>query len=165
MADWGDVPTWINALTTTGALVAAALVVRIELKREERGEEAALSAQAEQVAAWHRYWTPSEARRYGDTLGSIDRWSGWGIELMNDSGLPIYDVQIRVMVFNAADGLWHEVGEWSVAGTLPPGRTRHQPPETTALLVDMDQRRVEVRFRDSAGTSWRRDYDGHLQRK
>lgn len=77
---WGDVPGWIEALATVGALIAAIVAVRafwrvlgIEQARErDRLVERERGQQADQVAAWLSV-KPA-------------------LTVLNGSSLPVYDV-------------------------------------------------------------------------
>jgi hypothetical protein len=76
--DWGDVPTWVGAITTLGALIAAGVLIRVELRRDHR-EQGRLerNEQADKVAAW-----------FDDESGKI--------LIRNGSSLPIYNVRVWV---------------------------------------------------------------------
>ncbi|WP_172592125.1 hypothetical protein [Subtercola boreus] len=83
-----DVPVWLAALTSVGALVAAVFagvaawrVARIEQQRDRRAQAVAVSAWASQHTA--------------DGRGTV------GIHLLNTSGAPVTDV---VVSFVDADG-------------------------------------------------------------
>jgi hypothetical protein len=81
--DWGDVPTWVSAITTLGALIAAGIVVHIEMRRDKQSR--ALREQEEQagaVAAW-----PGEV----GNLKSEDH-----LVIRNGSQLPVYRVVVSV---------------------------------------------------------------------
>lgn len=158
--DWGDIPTWVSAITTLGALIAAGWVVRIELKRDDRALTARASAeQADKVAAW------PGGRRAGTYF----------IVLRNSSDLPIYDVA----VFAArADSGGPPPMAIERLDLLPPG-DREIPffvtkePRFTATRVGFDEPIVDdeqkwlvvLEFSDSAGRRWRRDNRGRLERK
>lgn len=154
--DMGDVPTWINAVTTLGALVAAGVVVKVELGREARARAESESAQADLVAAWM-------ARRP----------QAW-VVVRNSSTLPIYGVTI--LLKNAFRPLDPEQPHQELRFSrffevLPPGEEpasdlvnasgqpmRDPDPELKAFLV------VEVWFTDAAGRRWVRRSTGNLER-
>lgn len=161
--DMGDVPTWIGAVTTLGALVAAGAVVKVELGREARAKAEADSAQADLVAAWI-------ARR-------AEAW----VVVRNNSTLPIYDVTIliydvTILIKKAFRPLDPEQPDPTPSFSqfyqvLPPGEElarglandegkpmQNPAPELKASLV------VEVRFTDAAGREWVRRSTGQLER-
>lgn len=94
VTDWGDLPTWVSAVTTTGALFAAAGVVGLELKRERRGEASALADQATKVAAWCKHVDYRHPRVYEFSAGGGPEVVGWGITIHNGGDLPVYDVVV-----------------------------------------------------------------------
>lgn len=154
--DMGDVPTWIGAVTTLGALVAAGAVVKVELGREARAKAEAESAQADLVAAWI-------ARR-------AEAW----VVVRNSSTLPIYGVTI--LIKNTVRPLDPEQPDPKMRFSrffevLPPGEEpasglvndegkpmRDPDPELKASLG------VEVWFTDAAGRRWVRRSTGQLER-
>lgn len=160
---WGDVPTWLGALTTLAALIAAAKVVRIELKRELRTEQlleddratAARAAQADLVAAWQA--------------------PGARVQLMvlNGSPLPIYAVALAVLYQDDPMPMFTDV-----RSVLPPGEHAFDYPEELVAQLDhddlgnygdgmafdaWDQLMISLHFRDTAGRKWIRHPDGWLQ--
>jgi hypothetical protein len=85
--DWGDVPTWVGALTTIGALIAAGWLVKVELGRDRRTTEASARAQqADLVASWN------------DQVDS-DSWA----VVRNGSQLPIYDVYVDLFDWSGVE--------------------------------------------------------------
>lgn len=165
--DWGDVPTWISALATIAAFLAALLAVRaswnvltLERAREDRAEAQELerqraaerAEQADHIAAWSYWAEPQMLRR-----------TGWGALVVNESGLPIYDV---TAAFFGPDGSHRGDGSQSV---VPPGQNFIPwPGGLTREGGDGASReqgsdfRVAVAFRDAAGRTWHRDQNGVL---
>lgn len=163
--DWGDFPTWVSAITTLGALIAAGIVVRVELKRDhqaqllaaEQRSAQARATQADLVAAWHE----------------DDPQVGWTAIVQNNSNLPIYDVTVKFI--DRVQALRGAVRE----RVVPPGRLlldwpKEWPEEIQEYaythiedreLEDGDPRgfAVSVHFRDTAGRLWSRDQFGVLQ--
>jgi hypothetical protein len=147
--DWGDVPTWISALTTTGALIAAGWIVGIELRRDWRsGERLARAEQADLVAAWRHQ---EDASR---------------VQLKNASHLPVYNFSIE---FSSVE---LDKRFEATLPLLPPGEhTLKYPPEIVHVtarhrLVDLDLRdqyAIRITFTDSADRTWRRDEYGVLE--
>lgn len=164
----GDWPTWISAIASVGALVAAivAAVVTIGLlKREaERDRVAADERRAEQanhVAAWyggdHGIGNLFPARMTRDEVGTY---------LRNASKSPVYDVVIEYYCPIRNVGL-----SWRGLDT----RCKVLPPAEKAYFVgviddvarnlstfSLAELTVAVMFRDSAGRTWRRDTQGRL---
>lgn len=147
---WGDLATWVTAIVTLGALVAAIAAVRrsgkllqIEQDRDqardkrdaELREAAERAEQADLVAAW-----PEDVEDFGPL----------SVRLTNGSSLPVYDVELE---FVGPSGV-----ETEKAGLLPPGTQLHDWPQGMhdgeGTLADF---RVALRFRDTAGRVWRRN--------
>lgn len=162
--DWGDFPTWISAVTTFGALVAAGWVVSIEVKRENRTEKLldqqradhARAEQADHVAAWY---IRVESSRPGMPPGSQ-------INVRNGSRLPIYDVAVELL-----EG--PETHRLPRVAILPPGDHSLPYPdamrEITAIFDSNAKIRARLRaleivltFRDTAGRVWTRNQYGSL---
>lgn len=150
--DWGDVPTWISAITTLGALAAAGWVVAIELRRDNRATKARESAeQADLVAAW---------------LTSDDDSDTYWVNLQNGSPLPVYDVRVLLMPEQAVrEGNPKRIGEWiPTIPVVPPGTLRlvWEPEVDQPWKTKWE---AAVSFRDAASREWLRDGDGRLLRR
>lgn len=148
---WGNVPGWIEALATVGALVAAIVAVRaswrvlgIEQARErDRLVEGERAEQADRVAAWLSL-NPA-------------------LTVLNGSSLPVYDVEIRIY---GEDGEHLTTGKWSVLapGMLELGAVALEP-LGKYFRIDLATRQrgsLVMVFRDSAGRTWHRDAKGLL---
>ena len=170
--DWGDVPTWIVALTTLGVLIAAGVLLRGEVGRdhrvlaadaerrdkeaaaeEERREREASSHQADHVAAWCGQ-ADNQTRDHKLFFG-------------NGSALPVYDV---VVTWVLPDGATLPQEPYALMG---PGRTVDAIPSDvlearTERFPDLNswefagKLKVGIRFRDTAGRVWERDAKGVL---
>jgi hypothetical protein len=156
--NWGDFPTWVVAITTLLAFLAAAFgglvayeLFKVETERdlkaaEERSFAAAdrqrteneraaqldaeRRAQASKVTAWfHRFTIDRPMPPRG-----VVREDTWGAAIRNASDLPILDVQVFFYwVYDPADG-----GPWSTdqrhaslerIRVIPPGQTQdHELP-------------------------------------
>jgi hypothetical protein len=163
---WGDIPSWVEALATVGAFVAATIAVRhswslLKIERanqharttedDRRQLEAERSEQADLVAAW-----PS-------------RGNARNITIENGSSLPIYDVALA-FVNRAGDQRGLDIQD-----VLPPGKHTtyfpseniKQDPVTGEVLYDENEQpenyRVLIRFRDAGGRIWQRDQFGVLR--
>jgi len=172
-ASWGDVATWVVAVTTLLAFVAAAVagtvaykVLAVETRRDLLADSERIAAQAAEVAAWCGR-TKAETSIFSD--GS-DTWPEWGAVIRNASGLPVYG--LRVWYCDPADPApgsdlrtlrWYESSELSEV--LPPGDTLVSPPrEITKQRAAGGHERwlIAVEFTDAAGTRWLRGPLGKL---
>ena len=161
--DWGDIPTWVQAIVSLLALIAAivaALVAwrafRLERVRESRALEELTHrldeerrAQASLVSAW--LTQPTEGNIPDDVAS---------VSLRNASLLPVYDV---VTVIQTADSqiISRAAAEW---GVLPPmelaaGRFIRLTTNKSAVSGEIG---VSIKFRDSTGRIWERDLVGRL---
>lgn len=157
--NWGDAPTWVSALTTLAALLAAGWIVRIELARDEerrkerRAEKDTVerAEQADRIAVW-----------------VAKKASGWNVYSRNSSDLPVFDVTIK---------LWEDGGEpqESFHSLLPPDTSEkplpdsfwivHQDSERGKMLVSETRAarvRTSIKFQDAAGRIWFRNERGLL---
>jgi hypothetical protein len=172
-ASWGDVATWVVAVTTLLAFVAAALagivayrVLAVETRRDLLADSERIAAQAAEVAAW-------SGRTKAETFVSSDgpdTWQEWGAVIRNASGLPVYG--LRVWFCDPADPApgselrppaWYESPE--LTDVLPPGDSFVSPPrEITKRRAAGGPQRwlVAVEFTDAAGTRWLREPRGKL---
>lgn len=171
--DWGDVPTWISAITTALALIAAFTVVTIELRRdkarrvaEERGR------QADGVTAWYEN-RPGEVGIRGGPTWSVPRWVA---VVQNDSPLPIYNVLVTFYVMDSSGKLLTMFVSPRLL-LVKPGEELVDPPSNLSdSLTENDgdgdgdrkgqqtQVGVSITFRDTAGIKWVRHHDGRLAR-
>jgi hypothetical protein len=117
--DWGDVPTWIQAMGTLFALVAivaAWKVLGVERRRDAERQAAEERAQAAKVAAW-----PSVVRSDPADPGSAP---AWGAAVRNASDLPIYQVHVEYQPIapgRSQMAVISEVvppGEWLLSGRM-----------------------------------------------
>jgi arabinogalactan oligomer/maltooligosaccharide transport system substrate-binding protein len=160
---WGDVPGWIEAIATFGALVFAAAaavstgrILRLESERDRVASEARREqerrmrrAQAALVSAW---WGEVEGRPR----------SVPGVYVRNASEAPIYQAHLTLVAPD--DG---HSGYWKTQRlVIPPGEAEHIPVDLAGLAIGADfgnsERRVKLTFTDAAGVRWARDEYGHL---
>lgn len=168
MADWGDVPGWIEAVATVLAAGFAAVAVvyayralRIEQRRDALRDQMDLRAQAELVTAWP----------------------------VADAHAPV----VALEIFNASNAAIYNVDAWLVREAIPPVDFNYPvlPPQHKELVTldDLEvaklglavskgvagpnaqwvaarklihRTRAVVAFTDSAGRRWTRDRDGIL---
>jgi len=164
---WGlYVPTWILAVATTGALVAAALAAFFTGRslKLERGREAALErerrvSQARLVTAWLAVddnWNPR-----GQGPLTTD-----GLTHQNGSYQPITEVAIALSLNNfeywikeiklvppGFDTVFQQPGGMSYG---PLVISPINSPQRYLSLSEVSDVEVDLRFTDSAGVQWRR---------
>lgn len=173
--DWGDFPTWVQAVVTAGALGAAVWagratwkVFNLERAREDRAEDEARerraaderAAQADLVAVWHTV--------LGSGLAEGPLPTDWAARVINDSPLPVYEVSVE---FYGPDGTERDVQRTFI---VPPGGQDFYWQQDLRKVADHDTNghpiytespqdfRVALRFRDTAGRQWYRDANGVL---
>jgi hypothetical protein len=167
---YGDLPTWVVALATTGALVAAfraALYTKrlfqTELARDTRTEQRDLRAQAEFISAWI---VTQDQTIVGGFILSIDLQLRTA--LLNSSTQPIYNVK---MTFSAGPVLADLTDSVDVLPPLTEFVERALPETAQAQLVARLQSssdetlRVALEFTDAAGRRWLRAADGTLSQQ
>ena len=141
---WGDVPTWVQAVTTSALLVIAFITLAadrrrmraIEVEQQAQREENA-RAQARLVSAWPDEWSA------GTTV----------VRCRNGSFEPIYEVRVELQLGTGERGV-------KSVGVM-------RPAEELDCRFDIGpgddlEPAVEVAFRDAAGRIWRRGSDGIL---
>lgn len=158
---FGDLPTWISAVASLGALVFAAIatvaairVYRIESARDRvaaeetrRRDEEVRRSQAVLVSGW---WG-------GDPHSGKPRP---GAFIRNASDAPVYHVAISVL-----DPVTPESGATLAVPVIPPtAEPAFYPVAATphAPKAADDEHRVELSFTDAAGLRWIRDQWGRL---
>ena len=164
----GDVPTWLGALATIGALIGAYAIWKVESGRDEftaqeRRDRAELEqrAQADRVAAWYG--------RSDDGSGGPQVIREWGAFIQNSSDLPVYDLSVSFRFLTPQANDPDRSAERSLSDLI-----RVVPP-TDRIFVRLDHSVLEqtdrdsygnyvvaLDFRDAAGRLWRRDAKGGL---
>lgn len=149
--DWGDVPTWIGAIGTVLAVLAAIYaglqakrVYLIERERDHRADEDRRRTQAVAISGW-----VTES-------GGHSAASEWPIlEIMNASTLPVYDV---VATVTGSDGI-PLISEkfYSIAPASSPLQRPLVLHERATGAVPL---LVSLTFRDASGLIWCRDSRG-----
>lgn len=182
---WGDFPSWVTAVATVLALLAASYaalrtgkIVTIELGRDRQREQDEERRQASQVAAW-------AAESVHDPVGGNNVFSQYTTMsvsgfVVNGSSQPIFN--IRVLWFVKDENIYE-----TALAVLPPGgaETWEMPDEVMARFDDQtaeqghkplrgyleaqllssmaaEMLRLEVSFDDSHGRRWTRDRFGNL---
>jgi len=179
---WGNVPTWVLAVTTLLAFVAAAFaafatyeLLRVESRRhavaleEQRlREQAQRRAQASRVAAWYGRW--SSVVKGPGMAADHREWLRCGAIISNASDLPVYNVRVSLCVAaDPAAGLTWRQGE-RFAGALrlmPPGQEHIEMPDHVRTEEEADGNQptwlVAIEFTDASGVQWLRDTRGRLE--
>jgi hypothetical protein len=179
---WGDFPTWVMAMTTLMAFLAAAFaglvaydLLKVETARDlkasdervlaaadrRRAEderaaqrEANLRAQASKVTAWFDFYRPDPGR------------ATWGATIQNASELPVLDVRVFFYWVNdLRDGSpWTTEQRYASVNrirVIPPGQFRHcdLPDRVRNMSGECDDRvyLVGIEFTDANGIGWMRD--------
>lgn len=180
---WGDIPTWVLAITTLLAFLAASFaglvaydLFTIEAKRDleaagqrlrdeaerEARREADRRVQANKVTAWFDFY---------DSLEDNLPISTWGAVVRNASDLPILDVQVRIYwVIDPGDGSpWTADLRYESPDrfrVLPPGQSRHSnlPQDIRDMEPECNDQTylVAIDFTDNSGARWTRDARGAL---
>jgi hypothetical protein len=180
-ASWGNVPTWVLAVTTLLAFIAAAFaalvtyeLLRVESRRdavtaEERRqrEDAQRWGQASRVAAWYGRW--SSVVKGPGMAADPREWARSGAIISNASHLPIYNVRVSfcVAVDPAAGGTWRHGERYLGALRLvPPGEEHVEMPDhLRAEEAGGNEQtwQVAIEFTDASGSRWVRDARGRLE--
>lgn len=153
----GDLPSWLAALSATGALIFAAkgaAIARGMFEVERRRDEAATK-----VAAWYARETGGAAAR-------------WGAHVKNQSDLPIYDLRITFHHFRHGRATRPHPPVFvpeRLPTVIPPGEQEfvvNSSSEANDHAIDTSyQWLVEIQFTDSQGVTWQRDTNGLLSRR
>jgi len=184
---YGDVATWLTAVATVAAVIAAVLagrwardIVEIERKRDERHEAETRALQASQVAAWAEPAVVKPERK--DGAGSAWMYTNVSVNglIANRSSQPIYKVQLE----------WFK-GDVLILTTMRPVVAPSEvavcklEPERVLDVADVPEEQaghtlfsyvsavelselavsrllLAVRFTDSANRAWHRDRHGTL---
>jgi hypothetical protein len=179
---WGNVPTWVLAVTTLLAFVAAAFaavatyeLLRVESRRhavaleaQRQREEAQRREQASRVAAWYGRWS-SVVKGPGMTADHRE-WLRCGAIISNASDLPVYNVRVSLCVaVEPSAGLAWRQGE-RFAGALrlmPPGQEHIELPDHVRTEEEASGNQptwlVAIEFTDASGVQWLRDPRGRLE--
>jgi hypothetical protein len=177
---WGNVPTWVLAVTMLLAFVAAAFaaLVTYELLRIESGRDAAALEerrqredaqrweQASRVAAWYGRW--SSVVKGPGMAADPREWARWGAIISNASELPVYNVRVSfcVAVDPSAGQAWRTGERYLGALRLvPPGEEHVEMPDhLRAEEANGNELTwlVAIEFTDASGIRWLRDPLGRL---
>lgn len=156
MSVWGDVPTWLSAVGTCGAVVVALRLSRQDALRREMHQH---RKQAEQVTAWLGDETSD-----GSELRQL-------VVIQNSSSQSVYELIASLV---ATQGAFRRTAvpkkprdkpgsiEFQArVGQVPPGQ--HKVPIPSGGHGMHKTFAVEVAFRDAAGSCWLRLGNGVLK--
>ena len=142
---WGDVPTWLTAIGTCGAVIVALFLARRDKHNDRR-------RQAERITAWLGPVQPS-----GTSLLQQ-------VTIQNASHQSVYELiasLVSVQGAFRATAVGDPRGFRTTVGQIPPGQhvtsIRSGGHGMTLKLG------IELAFRDASGTSWIRAGDGRLR--
>jgi hypothetical protein len=178
---WGNVPTWVLAVTALLTFVAAAFaglviyeLLRTESRRDAVAEgerhqrdEAQRRAQASRVAGWYGRW--SSVVKGPGMAADPREWARWGAIITNASDLPVYNMRVSfcVAVDPSADLAWRQ-GERYLGALriVPPGEEHVELPDHLRAEDGASGNepwwQVAIEFTDASGASWLRDPVGRL---
>lgn len=160
---WGDVPTWVAAIGTSGALILAVLGSNGERRTRRRREEAERRAQARLVTVEAGIGRSSKS-------GEIWTVAGYAI-VHNRSDEPITDLMIKIEMRAAAEWRNYRVEPRSVPLTLPivdahASRTVDAPfrvPSAAPPGMIGVEEAATAYFTDHAGLRWARSSNGEIE--
>ncbi len=149
--NWGDLPTWVAAVGTVGAVIVALVLSGREGRRQIRAQR---RHQAELVTGW----LSGNSRSSSETQQMLRR-----VDLQNASSQLVYHVIISLVITRGAGTIQREYGtEYrTFLGELPPGKRSTEIEHGDGGM--MMRFGIELAFRDAAGRSWLRDADGLLK--
>jgi hypothetical protein len=142
--DLGDLPAWMGAVGTVGALAVSLWLIRQQMKDRRLQNAERRAAQAHLVAGWMEY-LDLEARPFPELV----------IMVRNGSDLPVYEVGFQVMVGTSGTFVRY-------IGSLGPYETREfriPIPATSGA----DVYAPEIQFRDVGQRRWLRSSSGILK--
>lgn len=150
--DWGNVPTWIGAIVTSGALSVSAATLALHLRDRRRASAATVNA-----------WASLANSAAPDALQA---------QVRNSGAEPAYKIKLTFII----GGEESHSDEFDV---IPPKELTTRPASQAAIDhwyrvltarqlpgtgVDRYLPRVRLAFTDSAGRRWERTEFGQLQR-
>jgi hypothetical protein len=185
--NWGDVPTWVAAVGTVGAFIAAFIQIGTErrrrLAREEQDRLEARRTQARLVSAVlgpieHPYPEPDlDHPSVADRNAARLNRGRTGVDLLNSSQEPMYLLVVGLVFIQGAGGprtikaylemrergVVHGPRSVTTASMLAPGRHRVWIRGDLHGSVMGGRLAVEVAFTDCDGVHWIRRASGQLE--
>jgi hypothetical protein len=181
-ASWGNVPTWVLAITTLLGFIAATLaalityeLLRIESRRDQvaaeerrQREQAERREQASRIAAWYGRW--SSVVKGPGMAADPREWPRSGAIVANASDLPVYNVRVSFCVaVDPSAGLTWRQGERFLGALrlMPPGEQHVEMPDPVKAEDEAGGNEptwlVAIEFTDASGVRWVRDPRGRLE--
>jgi hypothetical protein len=133
---WGDVPSWVGAVGSAGALIVATILFWISVMDRKR-------KQASQVNAWQVKIIPTHA------------FPEIHYKITNSSDEPVYAVVLKSMC--GVEGTFI-----SSLGTIGPKEEKYKK-IFLGGSPRAEQYQPEISFRDAAGRIWLREENGKLK--
>jgi hypothetical protein len=151
--DWGDVPTWIGAIGTVLAVLAAIYagvqakrVYLIERRRDHQAEDDRRRTQAVAISGWVTESTGHSAA------------SEWPIlAIMNASTLPVYDL---VATVTRSDGT--RLTSEKFPSVAPAQSPLQRPLVLQESAIGAEPLLISLTFLDASGLIWCRDSRGKI---
>ncbi|CCH77743.1 hypothetical protein BN12_220021 [Nostocoides japonicum T1-X7] len=127
--DWGDVPTWIGGVGTTGAVAWAVVTFRSQANMRSLDEVAGVSA-----------WLEAQQSDYESRDVHL--------VVLNATSRAIYDVWVEHSGEESQPVVWE---------VIPPGQSRRLPAaEHLVSPLDEASGQVDLSFTDTKGQRWER---------
>jgi tetratricopeptide (TPR) repeat protein len=158
--DWGDVPTWIGSVVTSGSVLVAALAYRRSVSDKERD-------QASQIGAWVALITESGKERRVVRVNNISKGAVFEviIRFPHSPDLKVSEIIAGGFVTLEFPENYPRVTQAqkitvSTSVSLPFVNFEASRTEETVL----GEESPEIQFRDAVGRWWRRDSNGRLSK-
>lgn len=149
MLDFGDVPGWVGAVGTTGALLVSLVLLWQEQRRSDNLRSDQQRDQAKRITAWLEYNLPAGRFEPGATL-----WA----KVRNGSDEPIYDVHAGHLG-RQPPGM-HPQFFW--VGVVAPQQTLQMQVGEEFEPIGTQAWGLDLRFSDASGRHWLREESGRL---
>lgn len=173
--NFGDVPTWIAAIGTVGALFAALWQIRTERNRRLAADERLRSERHLEQARLVAAYVGEEERRDTRPSGPTTTEGRTAVYLANNSPEPVYSVVTGLVFIQGAaprtleatlelnHGQHQRRGPITTVSILPGGLHRVWIDGTGWHGVLSGRSGAEVAFTDRAGAHWIRRATGELE--
>jgi len=156
---------WLNAVGTLLAFGAATVAAMAAL-RSYRAQLAALEADVTRLREENARREAQDRRAQAATVAvwAFQGQSGWCVDLVNDSGLPVHDLAVRFRFGSAV-----HVAQRGTQGPTPARRSDQLTDELRRFVAGLPAATVgaggpalDVAFTDAAGLRWHRQPCGRL---
>lgn len=159
MDGWGTVAAWGAVVISIAALVTSIIALVREHRRDKERKANEAKTQADRVSAWLHQYKPE--------IG----FTNYAVWYRNASGLPVYDIDLKVLSQRDGTVFWQRKLKLLEPNDSPEEIKIESPSADVEIgttiskeIVEKDGKwsGVELEYRDSAGTRWRRDSFGVL---